>query len=90
MRLNEGLEVLGSDEDGCGVFYESAFESVVLPSTLKRIEYGAFEDCKKLKIISIPKSLEFIGPNCFRGSTLDSVEFPAALRTISQGAFAYC
>ena len=49
--LNEGLETLGADEqnfDGkqwCGVFQESALESVKLPSTLRRIEYSAFQGC---------------------------------------------
>ena len=49
--LNEGLETLGTSEytgEGkpwCGVFQESALESVKLPSTLRRIEYSAFQDC---------------------------------------------
>ena len=50
VKLNEGLEVLGTEEhpDGdsnrmwYGVFEESAVESVELPSTLKKIEYRAF------------------------------------------------
>ena len=79
MRLNEGLEALGPDEDGCSVFYNSALESVVLPSTLKRIEYNAFCNCKNLRSISLPERLEFIGTDCFRGSALESIEFPASL-----------
>ena len=57
VKFNEGLEVLGTDEqadDGemwYGVFEESSVEHVKLPSTLKRIEYSAFEDCKNLKHI---------------------------------------
>ena len=48
VMLNEGLEVLGTDEyapDGrpwCGVFQESGVESIEMPSTLRRIEYNAF------------------------------------------------
>ena len=66
VQLNEGLEVLGTDDHPngatwCGVFEGSAVESVLLPSTLKKIEYSAFEDCKKLKNISLPEGLEFIG-----------------------------
>lgn len=69
--LNEGLEVLGTDEypdDGrrwYGVFGGSALEYIELPSTLKRIEYSAFEDCKNLKSIGLPEMLEYIGEQCF-------------------------
>ena len=70
-KFGEGLEVLGTDEyleDGkmyCGVFEESAVERVELPSTLKRIEYSAFEKCKNLKSIDLPDGLEHIGKCCF-------------------------
>lgn len=52
--LNEGLQTLGTKEyeyDGkplLGVFYSSAVESVVLPSTLRKIELCAFADCANL------------------------------------------
>ena len=65
--LNEGLEVLGTDERIAidmgyyGVFEKSAVEEVVLPSTLKRIEYSAFEDCGHLKDAVLPEGLEYIG-----------------------------
>ena len=71
MKLNEGLEVLGTDEYGddgkmySGVFKESAIESVELPSTLKRIEYNTFYNCKNLKNIKLPERLEYVGKKCF-------------------------
>ena len=55
--INDGLETLGIDEytdDGVmwyGVFGSSTLEYVELPSTLKRIEYSAFDECKYLKSI---------------------------------------
>ena len=48
-----------------GVFEESAIEHAELPSTLKRIEYGAFEKCRRLKSIRFPRGLEYIGKHCF-------------------------
>lgn len=54
MRLPEGLEVLGTNEkreDGrpyFGVFEETTIEGVVLPSTLRKIEYNTFKKCKSL------------------------------------------
>ena len=71
----------------CGVFDCSAVESVILPATLKRIEYCAFQNCKHLRSIHLPEGLEYLGWNCFSQSGLESVEFPASLRTISQGTF---
>ena len=47
--LNEGLEVLGTDEnqngDQYGVFEESSLSTITLPSTLRRIECSAFRNC---------------------------------------------
>ena len=49
--MNEGLETLGTDEyvlgekKYFGVFEKSGLRHVKLPSTLKRIECGAFMHC---------------------------------------------
>ena len=40
-----------------GVFYDSAVEDVLLPSTLKVIEYGAFEYCWNLRKLVLPSGL---------------------------------
>ena len=54
VRFSKGLEILGTDEypdNGrmwFGVFEETSVERVELPSTLKRIEYSVFENCKNL------------------------------------------
>ena len=69
--LNEGLEVLGTDEYFessdmyFGVFEESAVERVSLPSSLKRIEYGAFRSCANLVKITLQQGLESIGSGVF-------------------------
>ena len=94
--LNEGLEVLGTDEDPsraeywCGVFQLSALESVTLPSTLKRIEHGAFRTCDNLKSIALPEKLEYIGKCAFSKSGLESVAFPRSVKAISREAFERC
>lgn len=86
--LNEGLEVLGTDEYAhteqlrFGTFSESGIEKIRLPSTLKVIEACAFYDCKKLKSIQLPEGLVKIEKKCFFGSGLESVSFPESLRTV--------
>ena len=94
--LNEGLEVLGTDEypeDGkryYGVFQESAVESISLPSTLKRIEYSAFQNCKNLRIIALPKGLEKIGTMCLSESGIEQIVLPDSVMEISEGTFGCC
>ena len=96
MVLNEGLEVLGTDEykpDGgmyCGAFEGSGVRKVKLPSTLKRLEYSTFEDCENLRNITLPEGLEFIGKSCFRGSRLEQIVFPRSTRKVCPYAFAEC
>lgn len=88
VKFRDGLEVLGADE--ClnaeqgyyGVFQESAVEHVELPSTLKRIEYSAFQSCKSLQHIRLPERLECLGKRCFKESALESIWFPPALKII--------
>ena len=65
-ELNEGLEKLGVKEPlwGCdyhkGVFTGSAVKSIKLPSTLKEIDAKAFNGCKDLKRVNIPKGVKRI------------------------------
>ena len=86
--VNEGLEVLGTDEykdDGnmrAGAFENSGLKIIKLSSTLRRIEYSAFEDCKNLKSIQLPEKLEYIGIQCFRNSGLEEIELPGSLRVV--------
>ena len=61
-----------------GVFQASSIEQVELSSTLKRIEYGAFESFNKLRSIALPENLEYIGKQCFSRSALESVSLPPA------------
>ena len=94
--LNEGLEVLGveecaGDEDWYdGVFEGSALESVVLPSTLKRIERKMFRRCANLRKVSLPDALERIGRECFAESGLESAEVPRSVSVIDDCAFQNC
>ena len=82
VKFDEGLEILGtgeySDDYGTwyGVFEESSIERVKLPTTLKRIEHNEFKNCKNLKNITLPNSLEYIGKQCFLGSGLTTVQIP--------------
>ena len=86
--LNEGLEVLGTDEPSldqftfCGVFQESGLKRVKFPSTLRVIGNEAFMGCKNLKSVQLPEGLTEIGLRAFRESGLERIETPSSVRTI--------
>ena len=89
--LNEGLETLGSDEQGdSGVFEESGVREVRFPSTLVEIGCAVFRSCECLKSVMLPDGLRRIGTNAFWGSGLETVAFPPGLRSVGSGAFAAC
>lgn len=96
MDLNEGLETLGTDErsdDGCmyyGAFEESAIERISIPSTLKKIEYSAFESCKDLELVvplTVLSKTEALRLNtCERNQAL----FPDSVTEVCKNAFFGC
>lgn len=96
VKFGEGLEALGtrtyqdSDRILYGVFGGSALEHVELPSTLRRIEYNAFNDCANLTSIALPERLEYIGRLSFQNSGLREFVAPPGLKEIDGGAFNLC
>lgn len=65
--------------------------SVVLPSTLKVIGFGAFRSQKRLANIYFPEGLISIKDQAFSEcSSLSNLVFPSTLQTIQQGAFEGC
>ena len=97
VKFADGLEVLGVDEyptSGSpryyGVFSKSALEEVKLPSTLKRIEYDAFQRCEMLKTIRLPGELEYIGKWCFEESGLEELVIPGSVKEVGCRAFFQC
>ena len=65
---------LPSEIEGCPVtmigketFKNTAVESVILPNSIKKIDWFAFFGCSTLKSIAIPKSVERIEYGCFDG-----------------------
>ena len=68
--------------DGTTIIAEAALrehgnlESVIFPESLKCIQYEAFNDCKRLKYIHFPKSLESIEDGAFDWTAITEVELP--------------
>ena len=55
INLPESLEMIGY-----GAFCNSAIEEATVPSSVKFLGTGAFSDCKNLKSLSIPASIQYV------------------------------
>ena len=97
-ELNEGLEELGSeantaleadgDTETCfGAFEDSALSRVVLPSTLKVVQFCTFNQCKALKQIRLPDGLKRIEKRAFAGTGLSRAVLPKSVSYVSSDAF---
>ena len=51
-------------------------ESIIFPESLKSIGYEAFNECRDLKHIHLPKSLEFIEDGAFDWTKVEEIEVP--------------
>jgi len=70
VRIPEGVEEIGPSAFGGeknGFTYSgSAFESIHLPNTLKKIGNAAFANCPNLKSVTIPYNVEYIESSAFQ------------------------
>ena len=65
--------------------------SVSLPSTVKSIGTGAFQNCTELTSVSLPSGLTSLGNVAFKNcQSLTSVTIPSSLGSIGAGAFQGC
>jgi hypothetical protein len=89
----ENLTVLG----GVTAIGKEAFsgntklKKVILPDSVKKIDFAAFEDCKELIQVVIPQGVKEIGSSAFSGcENLKYVNIPAKCEKIGSAAFAKC
>lgn len=63
---------------------------VSLPSTLKTVGWGAFENCVSLTSLDIPEGVTSIGSFAFRNCTFSSLRIPDGVTDISESTFEGC
>lgn len=86
VTVPEGVTTIGPD-----AFMDSDVESVVLPSTLRKIGFWAFRRCEKLSSITIPEGVTKVEYNTFEMcNSLRSVTLPNSIVTIEESAFDHC
>lgn len=72
----------------CAGDYQN-LESAVLNEGLLIIGDHVFEDCPKLKEITLPSTLEYIGSGAFYNAGITSIVFPESLKVIKGEASVY-
>lgn len=64
---------------------------VSLPSTLRLLGGGAFQDCVKLSQVNFPQTLKILPFSCFQNcNSLKKIELPADLEEIQSSCFRGC
>lgn len=71
-------------------FQYSGLTSVVIPASVKEIEYKVFYGCDSLRSISLHDDIVCIGENAFSGAAIRNIDLPDKLLEIAAGAFASC
>ena len=75
-------------EIGEEAFKGSDVTSILMPNTVKNLGTHAFEDCKKLKEVTLSSSLTLIPMAAFRGcDALQELQVPASVTKIADLAF---
>lgn len=84
--MNPNIDII--DEE---LFYESGITSLVVPKSVKRIEYAAFKGCHSLEKITLHEGIEYIGPLAFDECiNLKSLEIPHSVKEIDSTALLFC
>lgn len=89
-NIFENRSYFKANELPCYIFFKSPADKIVCPTTLKRIDDGAFAGAEALEI-QLPEGLQEIGAHVFYDcASLRSIKLPASLRTLGMWAFARC
>jgi hypothetical protein len=76
---------------GSGAFRRMKISSVIIPEGVKRISYGAFEECSLLETAELPSTLEVIEDYAFsKCVSLQTAELPSGLTDLGERAFYGC
>ena len=84
VELAEGIETLSYN-----VFYNTDIKEITMPSTLKKIEFGAFMLCENLEKVTLNEGLKTIEGCAFGECTkLTEIIIPSTVEELTEAAFA--
>lgn len=85
IHIPNGVKVISE-----GAFQGTQFVSASIPSSVTRIEKGAFSSCNALTHIDIAEGLEKIEDEAFQRSSLTEITLPASIASIGNSVFEQC
>ena len=78
VTIDEGVTKLAS-----GMFYNTAIETIFIPSSVKEIYKSTFKNCKNLKDVQLSGGVEVMGNNIFGDcSSLRIIKLPNSLKVM--------
>ncbi len=82
----KNLETIGKSS-----FKNSYIKTIKFPPSVKRLNAGAFENCKQLKEMTVPDSIKYISSGVFSDCTaLESIKLPKNLEVLESYVFKNC
>lgn len=89
---NRTYDVISIGRYAFGGFHRegSNITNIILPSSIKKIDMGAFRECRYLTSITIPKEVAMINSCAFYNSNIKSFVVPDNLEFIGRRCFAEC
>lgn len=89
--MEHGVNILGGMERIPNDFFDGRkISQVVIPSTIKYIGEGAFEDCAELVKLTIEPGVKEISDAAFRNTKIAKVVIPDTIESLGDYVFAYC
>lgn len=71
-------------------FMNAEFKEIIIPNSVKAILNNAFCGCSKLKKLSIPEGVVYLGDSCFKESGIEEFDCPRTISVIPSKCFYYC
>ena len=71
--------------------YKTEIETLILPDSIKNIDFRAFEFCKSLQNVCLPEGITTINQSAFSGCyALKSITLPTGIKSVYENAFSSC
>ena len=80
----------GMTNTGYGAFRDLSITAVSLPNSLEEISWYSFNNCVKLKNVTLPGNLKLVAEKAFTGAGLETVVIPEGVTKVGIDTFYGC